>query len=357
MPEINEPTAPGFSHLPSQPPSSRGWLKILLVLGVLGGIGLAGLLLLVLLAAAAVGAAGGIPLPGTSDIEQELKPRVIFPGTGEAAGNIAVISVNGPIMGDGSAVEGTGAVYNLTRQLRRAAADDSVKAVLLQIDSPGGGLTASDLIHRELLALREKGKKLVVWVGDLAASGGYYLAAPADHIVLSPTGMVGSIGVIMMRFQVEELMAKLGVKPEPLKSTAMKDLGSPFRELTTEEKAFFAQLLEHFHEHFVSVVAAGRRLDPAEVRKLADGRIYTAPQAQANHLVDEIGYFDAALAKARELAGAADAGVIIYERQFRFEDLFRSRDGLGLATLRSQLQDLLASQSGPRAMALWNAAQ
>lgn len=255
---------------------------------------------------------------GAGDIAED----VVVSGKGPMPDQIAVISISGEISGGGSYASGTDTVGDIAGQLRYAVENDRVKGVILQIDSPGGGLTAGDTLHNEVTRLKTAGKPVVVLVGDMAASGGYYIAAPADEIIAGPTSLVGSFGVIMSHMQVNELMQKVGVRVEPIKSTAMKDIGSPFREMSEEEKAFFQQMLERYHERFVKIISDGRHLPVEAVREIANGKVYSAEEALGYKLIDKIGYWDEALDSVCGLAGVTEPEVVRYSRRVTMEDLF-----------------------------------
>ena len=236
-------------------------------------------------------------------------------------------------------------------KLRAAREDPAVKAVILAIDSPGGGITASDVIYHRVKELRESGKKVVALLGDLAASGGYYVACPADRIVASPTTVTGSIGVIIQTFNVEGLMAKLGLKDVTIKAGKEKDLLSPFRPLTPEERKNVQAVVDELFIRFKNVVAENRHLKPAEVEKIAGGKIYTASRARELGLVDELGYRGDAVKLSRELAGLKEARVIEYRRSLSLLDIFqgswsRRAAPLGLARI--------FQPRSPRLMYLWD---
>jgi protease-4 len=249
-------------------------------------------------------------------------------GNKKSDDKIAVISVNGQIAGDGSALAGTGMVNAISKQLRKATKDSTVKAVVIEMNSPGGGLTASDIIHHEVLAVKAAGKPVVVHVNGLAASGGYYISAPADYIISNPTAMIGSIGVIMMRFELIDLMKKIGVNADPIKSTKMKDLGSGFRPLYPEERQFFLDMIATFQHRFVTIISEGRKIPEAQVFEMASGLIWTADQAKEKKLIDEVGYFETALDKARDLAGLKEAQYFKYDQQLDFEELMKRFSGV-----------------------------
>ncbi len=260
--------------------------------------------------------------PGSSSASSDLRERVIRSGS-PGAGSIAVVAIQGEIDGGGSTLNGSGALEFVSQQLRAAGESDDVKAVVLQIDSPGGSLNASDQLRHEVLALREKGKPIVVWAGGMMASGGYYIAVGSENIMASPTATVGSIGVMMRHFQAEELLRRLGVKSDPITSGAHKDIGSPFREMTPEERKLLQDYVDASHARFVEIVAEGRKLAPDRVRQLADGSIFTAEAALGNRLVDRLGYIEDALAWAEKLAGGKDMQVVAYRRFPSFRDMLR----------------------------------
>ncbi len=291
-------------------------------------------------------------IPGSRLTEQ-----VIEPATHGDTSKIAVITLSELICGKGSYMDGTGSVFRLTRQLHRAQKDPRVRAVILQIDSPGGALAACDIIYNRVREVQGAGKPVVVSIGGVAASGGYYIASPADYIVAGPTSLIGSIGVLIQRFEIEELLGMIGVKPTPIKSVRMKDAGSPFREMTAEERRYLEDLISIFHQRFKSIVQTGRNLSEAEVQQVADGRVFTTQQALEYKLIDEIGYFDAALAKARELSGAPDAAVVRYEEPFDIKSLMKSLPMLSQASGYGEIKHLLSETfdftTAPQLRAEW----
>src|SRR5271157_1107362 len=200
-------------------------------------------------------------------------------------------------------------------ELEKAAKDDHIKAVVLKINSPGGTVSASDVILHELQSFKaERHLPIVVCLEGLAASGGYYVAQAGDTIMAYPTCITGSIGVIAMKFNFRGLMDKVGLDTDLVKTGAWKDFWSPFRPATPKEKEMMQQIIEEFYRRFVTVVAQGRNLSLREVQKAADGRIFTAPQARDLGLIDKIGYLDEALKEAQERAGLSHAKVVRYQR-------------------------------------------
>jgi len=206
-------------------------------------------------------------------------------------------------------------VARVFERLERAAADPRVKAVILRLDTPGGEVTASDIVYHEVLRFKERtGLPVIGLMMSVAASGGYYIASACDFIVAHPSTLTGSIGVISIFPSVESLMAKVGVKVAVIKSGPVKDSGSPFRDMTDEEKAIFQGIIDEYYEGFLAVVIRGRqgKIRAAELRTIADGRVYTAPQALKLGLIDAVGYFDDAFAKARDLASLKSARLVSY---------------------------------------------
>jgi protease-4 len=200
-------------------------------------------------------------------------------------------------------------------RLLRAADDPLVKGIILRLDTPGGEVTASDIVYNEILKFRRKtGIPVVALAMGTAASGGYYIASACDYFIVHPSTVTGSIGVISMFPNMSDLMDKLGIDLTVVKSGARKDSGSPFRDMTEEETRIFQGVIDELYQKFLDVVHTARKdkLSRADLEKLADGRIYTAGQALQANLVDEIGYIDEALDKVKSLASISDAEVITY---------------------------------------------
>jgi len=198
-------------------------------------------------------------------------------------------------------------------RLEKAAEDRYIRSIILRIDTPGGEVTASDIIYNEIRLFKQKtGVPVVVLGMGVMASGGYYIASAADFIIVHPTAITGSIGVISIFPNIQELFDKLGIQVNIIKSGRMKDSGSSFREMTAEEEAVFQSVVDELYQKFLNVVLEGRKelLSREELKTIADGRIYTAGQAYELKLVDEIGYFDTAFEKAKQLAGIKNAQLV-----------------------------------------------
>jgi protease-4 len=205
----------------------------------------------------------------------------------------------------------------IRESLQKAEKDDRIAGLILRINSPGGTVTASDIIHHEIVEFRKhRHVPVLACIMSIGTSGGYYVAAAADEIIAHPTAVTGSIGVILMKFNVEGLMGKIGVEEQTLKSGDKKDILSPFRKATPEEVKLGQEIIDRFYGRFLDIVMArtGNRLSRDELRKLADGRIYTAGQALEGKLIDRIGYLDDVIASIRKSAGDDRARVVSYYR-------------------------------------------
>ena len=225
---------------------------------------------------------------------------------GPSGDRVAMVRVSGVIYDSRSVIA----------HLQRYANDDRVKAIVLRVDSPGGGVAASQEIYQELVRLRqEKNKTIVVSMGSVAASGGYYLACGANHVVANPGTVTGSIGVIAEWYNYGSLLDMAGLKPELVKSGAMKDIGSPVRPMTPEERAVLQTMIDRMYNQFVGVVVTARSgkqgLDEARIRLLADGRVFTGDEAFEYGLVDEIGNERTAVLAAARLVGISGEPVVV----------------------------------------------
>ena len=211
------------------------------------------------------------------------------------------------------------------RSIRRATHDKKVKAIILEIDSGGGGITASDVIYKALQDFKksEKGRYVVSIFGDVAASGAYYIALASDYIIAHPTTITGSIGVLIHTMNIHELGNKLGVKDVTIKSGKNKDLLNPMTELNPEQKQLVQNIVDHMYNRFVKLVAENRNIDVSVVKKLADGRIYSAEDALNLRLIDSIGYSEDAEARVAGLLGVEDVKIYRYEQEKSFSALFK----------------------------------
>ena len=250
-------------------------------------------------------------------IPQPLQEKTV---QGTAAEKILMIDVSGIIAEKPGSGRGLGSqediVARVKEELTMAAEDGQIKALLLRINSPGGTVTASDVMYHELTAFKARRKiPIVAVIMDVGASGGYYVASAADRIVVHPTSVTGSVGVIMLRVNAEGLLQKIGVEASAIKSGAKKDIGSPFRPMNEEEREIFQTMINGFQARFLEVVTKARSgLTPERLKLIADGRVLTGPQAEQLGLADQTGYLDDGITAAKKLAGVTDARVVIYAR-------------------------------------------
>lgn len=239
--------------------------------------------------------------------------------SGDGANKVLLIPFRGAISSkprSGTFTSSPSLVQEVVSQLRKAEQDRRIKAVLLQINSPGGTVTASDMLYHEIKAYKARtGVKIVVVMMDVAASGAYYISLPADHILAHPTTITGSVGVISVRPKIPGLLEKVGVEMEVQKSGVNKDMGSPFRETTGEEKEILQKLIDDLALRFQDLVKTHRGLDAGQMEKISTARIFLPQEALALGLVDEIGYLSDAEARAKHLAGIGDnARLVVYRR-------------------------------------------
>lgn|SRR5690554_355598 len=256
-----------------------------------------------------------------------------FSGPGESIG---VVEIEGAIMDAKSTLE----------DIRRFQEDDNVKAVVVRVNSPGGAVAPSQEIYEAVKDLKEV-KPVAISMGATAASGGYYIACGADTIFANNGTLTGSIGVITQFFNVEGIVNRLDLEVNTIKSGEFKDSGSPFREFLPQDEAVFAEMVNDIHSQFVEDVAECRGLDEAEVRRLADGRVYTGRQAKANKLVDEIGTLQDTIDYLAAEAGLEDPPVVYppEERMGFVQELLS-------ASLRSTAEEVRA-QTAPRVQLLY----
>ena len=315
-----------------------------------------------LLAALALGTTGcfvvlGNPL-GVLQRERPLEETTV---EGEGRDKVLLVDISNvitdlPTRHAFGLIEEESTVGRVQSELKKAAKDERVKALVLRINSPGGGVTASDDVYGELVGFkRERKVPVVAALGDVAASGGYYVACAADQVVAHPTTVTGSIGVILVNLNVEGLLGKIGVRNETFKAGEHKDLLSPLRGATPEERRIVQAILDALHARFVAVVREARpTLDTGRLAELTDGRIFDASQALAAGLVDRIGGLRDAIDVAKRAAGLEAARVVMYRRPDERRENIYSRAG-GPAQVNLLPVDLGAlAGGGPRFMYLWS---
>ncbi|NJN16277.1 MAG: signal peptide peptidase SppA [Oscillochloris sp.] len=304
---------------PAPPQSGRGWLIALaIVIGLVLSCAILPLGAFALLLGSAGGSAGTTvgPLPAPRWEEQMV--------SGSGLDRIVIIEVAGVIGAAADPFSLTVSQDQLLSQIEQATEDPLVKAVVLRVDSPGGGVVASSELHSALSELAAE-KPLVVSMGATAASGGYYIAMAAERIYANPDTLTGSLGVILSLTNYGEAFDRLGLRSYVYKSGELKDIGSPTREPTAEEAAVLQSVVNEAYEGFVTVIIEGRGLDRDRVLELADGRIYTGSQALEVGLIDALGNLDAAIDGALELADLENALIVRYTESTSLRALLLSR--------------------------------
>ena len=291
---------------------------------------------------------GGIKINVGTDSKEPLKEFTI---EGRERGKVLVVPVRGfisdaprkSILGDQASM-----VQEVVSQLRKAEKDTDVKAVVFEINSAGGSTTASDILYHEIAEFKARTKtKIVAAFMDVAASGGYYIALPADRIVAHPTTITGSVGVIFIKPKITGLMDKLGLAVEVNKSGKEKDIGSPFRPSTPEEEKIFQELTDKMGGRFLELVAKHRNVSPEALTSIATARIYLADEALQLKLVDKVGYLTSAVSDAKELAGLSNnAKVVVYRRsEYPNDNLYNTslsqHTGPGLPLIDLNLLEIL----------------
>lgn len=290
----------------------RGLGCLFAALGLAAFVGLWGVLL----------TSASMMAPGDGEVREATLERLP-----NATRKLAIVDIRGVMLDGSDRVTGrVGVTGGALKMLDRAREDDQVAGVLVRIDSPGGSVTDAELIHQRMRKLRDKGKTVLVLMGDLCASGGVYAAVAAQEIWALPTTVTGSIGVIITSLNLAELMLRHGVQDVSIMSGRHKASLSPTRPPDPESIALLREVVDSFHARFVKLVADGRSdLDEAAVRAFADGRIFTAEKAVELSLVDRIGDRDGAVERLRELTEGGPFNVVRYETTSSVFDLLRAR--------------------------------
>ena len=251
-------------------------------------------------------------------------PLQEFTLEGHGPHKVLVIPIQGPISDQeekGMMRRKPSLVKEVVSQIRKAEMDSDIKAIVLKVNSPGGSVTASDILYNELLKLKTKGSiTLVASMMDIATSGGYYISLPADHIVAHETTITGSVGVVFMRPKLIGLMDKVGVGIETTKSGKDKDMGSPFRPTTEHEAESFQAIIDEMAGLFKAKVVKHRRSNAEDIETIMTAKIFAASQALDLGLIDQIGFTDDAIAKAKEMAGIDSQSKVVMYRRVEFAD-------------------------------------
>lgn len=292
--------------------------------------------------------------------EGKLEETVV---SGKGKDKILLVDISGVIsskeQGRGLFGERASMVSRVREELEKASKDERVRGVILRLNTPGGTITASDIIYQEIKRFkRERNLPVVACMMELATSGGYYVATAADTIVAHPTTVTGSLGAIAIKFNAEGLMEKIGIEDETIMAGDKKDLFSPLRPLTEEERVIIQDMLNEFHQRFISLIAENRKtLSLEQVKPLADGRVYTADQALKNGLVDEIGYLDDVIEMVKGKAGLEKAKVVMYHRPYSYKSniysQMRGTEFKNLNLINLDLSWLVDGAGGLRFMYMW----
>ena len=292
--------------------------------------------------------------------EGKLEETVV---SGKGKDEILLVDISGVIsskeQGRGLFGERASMVSRVREELEKASKDERVRGVILRLNTPGGTITASDIIYQEIKRFkRERNLPVVACMMELATSGGYYVATAADTIVAHPTTVTGSLGAIAIKFNAEGLMEKIGIEDETIMAGDKKDLFSPLRPLTEEERVIIQDMLNEFHQRFISLIAENRKtLSLEQVKPLADGRVYTADQALKNGLVDEIGYLDDVIEMVKGKAGLEKAKVVMYHRPYSYKSniysQMRGTEFKNLNLINLDLSWLVDGAGGLRFMYMW----
>ncbi len=257
-----------------------------------------------------------ISMPNPSQVHPLIEKKL----EGEGNSKILVIEISGAISQSDRIKDIQGRyhvnmVARVKEELSLAEKDQNIKAIILKINSPGGEVTASDLIYHELGSFKKrKNIPIISHIVSIGASGAYYISMASDKIVAQPTAILGSIGVIMSSVNFHRLLAKIGVEGVTFKSGKFKDMGSPIKPPVEAESRLFQGMVNHLYNQFVGIVAKGRKMDESRIRELADGRIFTSTQAKKSGLIDQIGYFEDSVAQAKKEANLTSASIVVYNR-------------------------------------------
>lgn len=301
---------------------------------------------------------GGI-LIRPAPTEQALQETVIRSDGWWVSDRIAIVDLDGMLINDrseGWLAERDNPVNMFAEKVNKARSDPRVRAVVLRINSPGGGVTASDVIYRQVMRLRrERQVPVVAVIEDVGASGGYYIACAADVIVAHPSSITGSIGVIVQTFSVSETMRKLGVATDIITSGPFKAMANPFKPLDPADRELLQGLVDEFHADFVRVVDAGRpALTTDQVEALADGRVCSGRQALDAGLVDALGTVDNAVDLARQMSGAEKVKVVMYHRPLGYRGTVYASSPIGGGTpMAAPAPEDLLDLTRPRILYLW----
>lgn len=256
--------------------------------------------------------------------------------SGKGAGKVAIVDLNFTILSSESIV----------RQFKKYGEDKSIKAIILRVNTPGGGVAASQEMYEAIKKTRDAGKPVIVSIGSLGASGGYYAACGGSTIVADPGSLVGSIGVIINIMNYEGLADKIGISQTIFKSGELKDAGNPLRQLNEKDKEYFQSIVMDSYDQFLSVVSSERKMDKEKLKEYADGRVFTGKQAKEIGLIDSLGTFEDAIAIAGRMAGIDGEPTIVKERERAslVERILDSFSGNELKSIKEEIKSEYINQ-------------
>ncbi len=298
---------------------------------------------------------------GINPFSSGAKPLEEHEVSGSGRARIVMLDITGEITSESSGSnfgltvrEST--VSRMEAALQMAADDDRVEALILRLNSPGGTVTASDILYQQIRKFKEEsGVPVIAEVVDLAASGAYYAALAADEIVAHPTSIVGSIGVILQSVSMSGLMQKIGVRNQSIKTGAMKDIGSPLSDMTDAQRAVLQSVVNDMYDRFLHLVHENRpNLTPEADEQLRDGRIFSAQQALAGGLIDRIEYLDETIERTKKAVGVEDATVVVYRHSGEHVRGVYSQAGNGSLQMNLLNVEAAAMPATPRLLYLWN---
>ncbi len=287
-------------------------------------------------------------------VEKDLRPA------GGAVEKVVFLPVRG-FIGDQANKKGTpflggrvNQVRQLERELDKASRDPHVRGVVLEIDSPGGTVTASDRLYHRIMLFRERTRiPVVAFFGDLGASGAYYAAMAADEVWAHPTSVVGSIGVLIANIGVEGLMKKVGITDRTVASGPEKEMGSPLRKMTPEDRAIFEGLVKDFYGNFLRVVERGRKMTPERLGPLADGRVYPASLARSLGLVDRVGYRSDLVRHLERITKTQKLRLVTYEESGGGSPPLFGMEAGGISSVSAAALVGLIRSLGPEPLYFW----
>jgi protease IV len=288
-------------------------------------------------------------LGGSTSGDKKWREQVV---SGAGRDKVLQLNVEGAIVEKKGGFTGGAVSGDIISQLEQAKEDDRIKAIVLRVNSPGGGVVPSDEIHNKIVEVKEKGKPIIVSMGGVAASGGYYISAPADYIFANSLTITGSLGVLISVPNYQKAADWIGYQEYTFTSGEFKDIGNTLREMSQKEKDIFQTLVDESYQRFVDVIEQGRKLPRDKVLSAADGRVYSGRQAKELGLIDEFGTLEDAIQYAKKKAGLEEAKVVTYSSSGSFLSLF-SEVSTSIPAAEQILNQVMPEAEGPQLMYLY----